>query len=256
LKGLPGLDLVQRITVEDLMRRIQSTVENGDRLTISSVGFHALNMIASSPAAEEVFRSLDVVLSDGIAVIWASRALDGRLDYRNRIGGDIVAAHLYPIAAANAWGVFCLGGGSRATLSKATANLAYAHPHLKIVGALPWYAPSEAEDANVVEEINVSNAAIVLVGLGQPRQEEWIAANKNRVRAAIFVAVGGYFEHVARQAGCYPAWAYQWHLNWAYRLLREPRRLWKRYTFGGLTFAAHVVRAKLESALRSDKVDT
>ncbi|OFV91985.1 MAG: hypothetical protein A3H95_16115 [Acidobacteria bacterium RIFCSPLOWO2_02_FULL_64_15] len=233
------------MTVEELMDRIESCVEQAGKLTITSVGFHSSNAMASNKTVEGIFRSFDVVLADGVAMIWASRVLGRPLGYQHRIGGDIVASHLYPIAASHGWGIFCLGGGNSGTVCRAAANLTQAHPDLKIVGTHPWYAVSDSEDTKMADTINRSGATIVLVGMGQPRQEAWIAANKDRVGAAIFIAVGGYFEHVARLAECYPAWVYRWHFNWGYRLLREPRRLWKRYSFGMLKFAFLVLNEKV-----------
>jgi N-acetylglucosaminyldiphosphoundecaprenol N-acetyl-beta-D-mannosaminyltransferase len=120
-----------------------------------------------------------------------------------------------------------------------------AHSGLRIAGSRAWYGPSETTDAIVADEIRNSGAKIVLVGLGQPRQEAWIAANKDRVGAAILIAVGGYFEHAARSADCYPGWVYRWHLNWAYRLFKEPGRLWKRYLFGMTRFAFEVLKCRI-----------
>lgn len=249
--GLSALALVQKVTVDQLVDRIQQCIANASKLTISSVGFHAANTIAARPATERVFRALDIVLADGIAMIWASRILDRPLEYEHRIGGDILAARLYPVAARHGWGIFCLGGGTLETVSEAAGKLRAAYPDLRVAGAHPWYPSSEAEDSRVVDLINRSGATIVLVGMGQPRQEEWIVANRDRASAAVFIAVGGYFEHVVRNVDCYPAWVYRWHFNWGYRLLREPRRLWKRYSFGMLRFAGHVLSERVRAGRRT-----
>jgi N-acetylglucosaminyldiphosphoundecaprenol N-acetyl-beta-D-mannosaminyltransferase len=151
---------------------------------------------------------------------------------------------LYSEAIRQRWGIYCLGGAS-GTASSAAGKLTSAYPGLKIVGTHHGYFSSEEEQQEVIDDINQTKAVIVLVGMGQPRQEEWIVASKGRIRATILVAVGGYFEHVLKRVDCYPAWVYKWRLNWAYRLLREPKRLWKRYTLGILTFGMRVLWAKV-----------
>ena len=114
------------------------------------------------------------------------------------------------------------------------------------MGTHHGYLSSEEENDAVIAEIKRSQATIVLVGMSQPLQEEWIVANRRRVRAAVVIAVGAYFDHLTRCADCYPAWVYTCRLNWAYRLMIEPRRLWKRYTIGVLQFCWRQGRRKLQ----------
>ena len=249
LKGsqfeLLGLDLVQKWRVEDLVIKIKSCVMQRCKLTISCIGFHVSNTMARDPNVKETFKALDIVLADGVAIVWASRILGRALTIENRIGGDITVSLVYREAVTNGWGIYFLGGGTLDTAQRAAVRLMDAHPGLKIVGTHPGYLSSDAQKHAVVEDINRSGAVIVLVGMGQPRQEGWIVANQDRISALIFIAVGGYFDHVLKCVDCYPSWVYKCRLNWAYRVLREPRRLWKRYTLGFLTFFLRVLWGRI-----------
>jgi N-acetylglucosaminyldiphosphoundecaprenol N-acetyl-beta-D-mannosaminyltransferase len=103
----------------------------------------------------------------------------------------------------------------------------------------------------LVAEINASGADIVMVGMGVPIQEKWVAKYASQVTAPVLITVGGYFDHVLRRVDCYPAWVHRHKLNWLYRLVKEPRRLWRRYLLGGLEFGFLVARLKWQSLNRN-----
>lgn len=225
------------------MDEIRGHVAQRRLLTVSGFGFNTVNIIRSSKSVEEKFKLLDILVPEGMSIIRTSWLFGGPLDYENRITVDVLAPFLYSEAIQHGWGIYLLGGVP-GVASCAAGKLRNAFPGLDIVGTHHGYLTSEGEKQAVIESINRSRAVIVLVGMGQPSQEEWIIANKDRVRASVLVGVGGYMDHVIRRIDCYPKWIYKWRLNWAYRLWTEPRRLWKRYTLGLLMFCARVFLAR------------
>jgi N-acetylglucosaminyldiphosphoundecaprenol N-acetyl-beta-D-mannosaminyltransferase len=119
-------------------------------------------------------------------------------------------------------------------------------PSLAIVGMLspPYRQQTEEEDQRTIDAINDSGAAIVLIGLGCPKQEIWMAQHRGRIHA-VMIGVGLAFDQHARTKKRAPAWMQDNGLEWLYRLTQEPRRLWRRYLITNTIFIARVVRALL-----------
>ena len=224
---------------------IESCVEKQFQLTVSFYGFNTANIIGARKDNEDVFRSIGVLLADGIAIEWTSWLFGPRLDVNHRISGDLLCPFLFRRAIQYGWRTYLLGG-SPGIADRAADILRKKYPGLIIVGTHHGYLDSEVEKQSVVDEVNRSRASIVLVGMGQPLQENWIVSYKECIHAPVIMAVGGYCDHLTRRIDCYPGWVYRWRLNWAYRLITEPRRLWKKYTFGIMEFCARVLLAKLK----------
>jgi N-acetylglucosaminyldiphosphoundecaprenol N-acetyl-beta-D-mannosaminyltransferase len=234
-----------RITVAGLIEETRTALDRRQAVTASYYGFHTANLIAANPATEVTFSELDIVMADGIAVLWTSRFFGRPLDISNRINGDISGPFLCAEAVKAGWSIYLLGGAP-GVASAAARRLEAAFPGLRIAGTHHGYLSSDEENDALVAAINRSSATIVLIGMGQPTQEEWIVANRKRVQAALLLGVGAYLDHLVRRVDCYPAWVYAARLNWAYRLVMEPRRLWKRYTVGVPRFCWRLGRTKLQ----------
>ena len=106
----------------------------------------------------------------------------------------------------------------------------------------PYRTLTPEEDEEIVAKINASGADIVWVGLSTPKQERWMAAHRERLHAPVLIGVGAAFDIHAGRLPQAPLWAQRNGLEWAYRLYREPRRLWRRYLRNNPRFAAAIVR--------------
>ena len=121
-------------------------------------------------------------------------------------------------------------GSSEETLALLKEKLAEKYPHLQIAGMVspPFRELSEAEDKEMVDQINASGADIIWVGLGAPKQEKWMYAHKNHVNG-VMIGVGAGFDYHAGNIKRAPGWMQKLSLEWLYRLLQDPKRLFKRY---------------------------
>ena len=230
---------LHRLTQNELISEVRASVVQKRQLTFSYYGFHTANIITSNRAAKELFDSLGILMPDGIAILYTTWLFGVPMATKNRGNGDIIAPYLFPEAVRQGWKIYLLGGAP-GIASEAAEKLQLAFSGLQIVGTHHGYLSSEAMNQAVVNDINQSGATIVIVGMGQPLQEQWIVSRKARVHAPVLLAVGGFFDHLCRRVDCYPAWVYRSKLNWAYRLFTEPGRLWKRYTLGALRFGMHL----------------
>ncbi|MCB0306784.1 MAG: WecB/TagA/CpsF family glycosyltransferase [Calditrichaeota bacterium] len=124
-----------------------------------------------------------------------------------------------------------LFGSSPETLARLQAVCRERFPQSEVVGAIsPPFRPLSAEEnREYLAQINASGADIVWVGLGAPRQEEWMAANYRQLNRGLMIGIGAGFDYLAGNTRHAPAWMKKYALEWLYRLIQEPRRLWKRY---------------------------
>ena len=148
---------------------------------------------------------------------------------RRVYGPDLMLA-LCERAAARGWTSFFYGGRDGVPETLAT-RLTARFPGLRVAGTwLPPFRPlSEAEDRDLVERIDAAAPDLLWVGLSTPKQERWMAAHAGRVQAPVLLGVGAAFDIHAGTLAQAPRWMQRHGLEWAYRLFREPRRLWRRY---------------------------
>lgn len=228
-----------RLDERDLVDRMNNAIRSGNKLTVTYYGFHTANCLRANPESRVAFDSFSIVAPDGIAVIYASPLFGAALDMSNRMAGDYRVPALLRVAADNGWRVFLLGG-TVDVIRTASERVRERFPELGLVGTHHGYFRDE-DSRPIIDQINASGADMLIVGMGQPKQEEWIARHAEEIAAPVIWAVGGYFDHLARRADCYPPLVTRLRLNWAYRLLTEPRRLWKRYMFGFPIYLAQLV---------------
>ncbi len=234
---------ISRLKVPEFVARIRTSIEQGTVLTATYVHFQSINLICSSISIRDTFAALDVVAPDGSALLWSSGLFGPRLRRENILVCEYTMPLLLAEAARRQWSFFLLGGDADVA-TRAAARLREAEPALNVVGTHHGHLASETEWQAVIEEIQRVKPTILLVGMGQPKQEEWIVRNAPLVGAHVIIGVGGYLDKLSRRLAAYPAWVYRTNLFWLYRLIREPGRVWRRYTWGFLVFGMHVWRAK------------
>lgn len=241
------LDLVP---LDQLTDKLFQAVRRRRRLTMSYVNFHSANLLTRNPCFSTALEGFDFVQPDGAAVALALRVL-GVTDVRNCVHRQIETwgPVLYLLASENGASVFLLGGGP-CVAERAAERLMTKYPGLRIVGTCDGHRDPSEDDA-VVSAINSSSAVVLLVGMGQPKQEVWIQKHQQRLKPTVIVAVGGYLDKVSSHANAYPSFVFRWRLFWLHRLLKEPRRLWKRYTAGLASFVWRVLRARVAASNRS-----
>lgn len=174
----------------------------------------------------EVINGADMATPDGAPVAWMLRRQG--FAGQPRINGPDLMWALAGRCAAQGVPVYCYGSTPH-TLDLLQQRLRAAFPALVLhAESPPFRALTEQEDADAVARINATGAGVVLVGLGCPKQERWMAQHRGRVQA-VMVGVGAAFDFHAGTVRRAPAWMQAHGLEWLHRLASEPRRLWKRY---------------------------
>jgi N-acetylglucosaminyldiphosphoundecaprenol N-acetyl-beta-D-mannosaminyltransferase len=197
------------------------------------------------PVFLEQLNNASLVVADGKPIAVASNILYGKK--QERISGmDFMPRILEEINAAK--GTIFLYGSSNHVLEALEKKLAIIYPAVKIGGAIspPFRALEPSEQEAYIKQINDSGANLVFVALGCPKQEKWMASNYKKINATL-LGVGGAFPVVAGIHKRSPGWMQRWGLEWLYRLIQEPRRMFKRYLYTNSYFLYLLVKEKIKT---------
>lgn len=214
--------------------RIQGWAEQRDSRYVCICNVHSVVTARQDIFFKRILSSADMATADGAPVAWMLRYLG--FPRQQRINGPDLMWR-YCEQAAKLGEPIYLYGGSPETLSALQIRLVNAFPNLKIAGAVspPFRALTDEEDEAEVARINASGARTVWISLGCPKQEKWMASHKGRVNA-VMVGVGAAFDYHAGTTARAPLWMQENGLEWLYRLIKEPRRLWRRYVVTNTLF--------------------
>lgn len=206
------------------------------------------------PELMHLYGEADLVVADGTPLIWVSRLL--RTPLPERVPGSDLFPALCERAAENDLSVY-LFGGDLGTAQRAAETLQTRHPRLRVVGT---YCPrfgfenDRDECARIVELIRRTEPDILFVGLGSPKQEQWISSNRTAYRAKLSIGVGISFSFVCGDVVRAPRWMQRAGLEWLHRLCQEPGRLWKRYLVDDLALIPLVLRSLRKRRIPRGKV--
>ena len=210
--------------------------------SIAFLNAHCVNVAYRAPEYRAAMETMDLVFADGIGVRLAARAAG--IELQDNVNGTDLFPVLCREAAKTATGLFLLG--AREGIAKtAGERMRNATPGLVISGTHHGYISDADTDAHAIAEINASGAGIVLVALGVPTQELWIARNRHRLTAPAVIGVGGLFDYYSGRIARAPVPLRKAGLEWAWRLAQEPRRLARRYLVGNAEFMLRLAWLRL-----------
>ncbi len=211
---------INTYSMPETVEKIRLAVEGRAKLRIVTANPEMIYASGSNQRLKNLINSADVVTADGIGVVWAARRLGTPV--QERVTGIDLLQALFPVAHAQKWRVFFLGG-KPGIAQRAGSHVAQKYPGI-IWGESNGYF-SLAEESQVIEKIHNFQPDILFVGLGAPRQEYWIAEHSEL--ATVCMGVGGSFDALAGNVVRAPKRVQEFQLEWLYRLWKEPWR-WKR----------------------------
>ena len=220
---------VSAVDYDGTIQWMEGTVAARGRGYVCVAATHTVMVAQEDAATMDAVLGADLVVPDGQPLVWALRALGHRLPGRV-YGPDLMLRHCAR-AARDGTRVFLYGGRNQGALVQLTLNLRRRFPGLRVVGGIspPFRDLDDAELDELAAQINRSGAEVVWVGIGVPKQEKWMAAMRDRLHAPVLVGVGAAFDFHAGLVPQAPSWMQSAGLEWAFRLVQEPRRLWRRY---------------------------
>lgn len=191
----------------------------------------------------DIYKTASLVLCDGMPVIWLSKLFKTGTSLNCRVTGVDLVSELCKVSQSTGSRIFMLGGSPRSA-ERTRDAMRQRYPGCAICGV---YCPDEAafytqvEQVSIREQIQAARPHFLLVGLGAPKQEQWIASNMHHLGVPVSIGVGGAFEicgGVVRRA---PKVVQNLGCEWLFRLVQEPRRLWKRYIQVDLPFLVQLI---------------
>lgn len=231
---------VDATSYNDACERIQHWIETQTWGYVVAANVHVVMTAYWDKSYATILHQASLVTPDGMPLVWALRLLG--ISKQTRVYGPDLMGYWCQRSGQLGFPLYLYGGTSE-MLKILQTTLPEQFPGLRIVGtnAPPFRSLSLVEEARDVEEINASGAKVVLVALGCPKQEFWMARQRKSLKA-IAIGVGAAFSFYSNTVSQAPRWVMALGLEWLYRLTQEPRRLWQRYLINNPTFIILFVR--------------
>jgi len=226
------------LTMNDALSYVTIAARRRSMWTLSFINADCLNISFRDPEYMKILTNADAVFPDGIGIHLASRLL--RVGLKENTNGTDFFPRLCREAAKHRLRIYLLGGAEG--VAEAAANsMRKIVPNVEIVGTHHGYLNEDLE-TKVIAEINSLKTDILMVGMGVPFQEKWIARTRARINAGVAMGVGGLFDFYSGKNARAPIWMREVGLEWIYRISQEPSRMWKRYVVGNPLFLYRVLR--------------
>ena len=229
---------VAPLTMDQVLDRVSETIAKRQRLQIGVVNAAKVVNMRRDPALREDVLSSDLILADGIAVVWAGRVLGQRLP--ERVAGIDLMHGMLRRGSAAGWRFYCLGA-TREVLEKVVARIGQDYPGAVVAGFHDGYF-KDADEERVASDIAAARADVLLVAMTSPKKEKFLARWSETLGIPVCHGVGGSFDVMAGKVDRAPETWQRLGLEWLYRVKQEPGRLWRRYLVTNTLFCGMLAR--------------
>lgn len=228
-------------------KRELSSLPDG-KLLINTINAHSYNTALKDSLFAEALTKGDVLIPDGASVVMACRWLKAKSQPTERIAGWDLFVH--EMDRLNRKGGTCFFmGSSEKVLELIRKRAAVDYPNIKVETYSPPYKPefSEEDNKGIIEAINKANPDLLWIGMTAPKQEKWTYTHWKELDIHCHVGnIGAVFDFFAGTVERAPLWWQEHSLEWLYRLLKEPKRMWRRYIIGNTLFLKNVIKEMME----------
>lgn len=245
LRPVPAIQVlgvkVHMVQMSDTLKLMDHWIQERERCRyIVATGMHGVMEARRDPDFKTIVNSADLFVPDGISLVWVARCRGFPL--KKRVCGSDLMWDFFSLAEEKGYRVFFYGD-TEETLQQLSLRLRERFPRLQIAGVRspPFRPLTLEEDEQEVRLIKESGADVVWVGLGLPKQERWMFQHRDALRVPVVVGVGAAFKFLSGQIARAPAWVGDHGLEWLWRLLHEPGRVWRRVLIDGPRFACLAV---------------
>ncbi|MDT8301032.1 MAG: WecB/TagA/CpsF family glycosyltransferase [Sedimentisphaerales bacterium] len=237
---------IDNITLDEAVSTIGKWIDSHDtpRYVVTPNVDHVVRLPHNNEF-RNIYQNADLVLADGMPLLWAAKFLGTPL--LEKVSGSDLFVKFCETAARKKYRLFFLGGNP-GDAQKAKEVLVRQNPGLLVVGVycpLFGFEKDEQEGKKIVDLIKAANPDILFVGLGSPKQEQWIYEHYQKIKVPVSIGIGISFSFAAGTIKRAPVWMQKAGLEWFWRTMMEPRRLWKRYFVDDMKFFGLVLKQKL-----------
>lgn len=218
-----------------------------DKILINTVNAHSFNTAQNDPLFAEALTNGDVLIPDGVSIVKACKWVKAKSQPSERIAGwDLF---IYEMNKLNERGGKCFFmGSSERVLELVKKRVMTDYPNIIVEAYSPPYKSdfSEKENQAIINAINEANPDLLWIGMTAPKQEKWAYTHWNELNIHCHVGtIGAVFDFFAGTVERAPVWWQKHGLEWAYRLLKEPKRMWRRYIIGNSLFLGNIWKEKI-----------
>ncbi len=224
------------------------------KLLINTINAHSYNTARKDELFAEALTNGDVLIPDGVSIVKACRWIKAKSLPKERIAGwDLFEFEMNKLEECgrtlrSPQRTVMFMGSSQKVLDLIVKRAAEVYPHLKIVTYSPPYKPEFSEEDNkaIIEAINAADPDLLWIGMTAPKQEKWTYSHWNELNIHCHVGtIGAVFDFFAGTVERAPIWWQRHGLEWLYRLLKEPKRMWRRYIIGNTLFLWNMLKEKM-----------
>jgi N-acetylglucosaminyldiphosphoundecaprenol N-acetyl-beta-D-mannosaminyltransferase len=212
--------MIDVVTMEEAVRTVEELIDQKKTNLVVTPNAEIIMMAQQDRQLAEIINNADLVVPDGAGVVWAARYNGDPMP--ERVAGYDLVQNLLVKAWTQKYRIYMLGGAP-GIVEKAKSVAEERHPGLQIVGTRHGFF-SENDEEEIINNIKSSRPDILLVALGVPRQEKWLAKHMETLQVPVSIGVGGTFDVMAGAVTRAPLWMQNAKLEWFYRLLSEPKR--------------------------------
>lgn len=239
---------INPLSGDEVVATVANAVAGRQRLIMANINFHAMALAFESEAMNGLLNQPDtLVMIDSMPLLFLANLRGHGLSRRKRTTSLEFYDAMFSLGARKGWR-FAYVGATQDTLVRGLAVLRQRHPGLSIDGRNGYFDMRDWSSGSVqneiVEWLARESHDIVIVGMGMPRQEEWIASIQHRVSSRVFLPTGAYLDYQIGVQKLAPRWLGQIGLEWAFRLAMSPRRLSYRYLIEPLLLARRIVASR------------
>lgn len=211
---------------------------------ITTINAHSYNTLYRDADFKEAIKSSDILLPDGVSIVWASRVLKG--EKINKIAGEDIFLHEMKRINDINGSCFFLGSTDR-NLNLIKERAKHDYPNIRVHTYSPPYKSTFSNEDNeiMIDKVNDVKPDVLFIGMTAPKQEKWAFSHFNKLEAGHICCIGAVFDFYAGTITRAPKWMINIGLEWLYRLLKEPKRMWKRYIIGNFIFVIRIINRKI-----------
>jgi N-acetylglucosaminyldiphosphoundecaprenol N-acetyl-beta-D-mannosaminyltransferase len=219
---------IDNLSMDEVMQILEDHIAEGGFHQVATANVDFLIKSIHDDELRETLCRCDLVLPDGMPLVWASRLMGSAL--KERVAGADLVPRLVSLAAARGYRVFLLGAED-ASSARAAVWMESQYPGVRIVGRYsPEFKPLDQMDhEDILCRIEAAQPDILLVAFGNPKQEKWLAMHRHRLNVPLCIGIGASLDFLSGKVTRAPQWMQSWGLEWAYRMCQEPTRLANRY---------------------------
>lgn len=214
------------------------------KLLINTVNAHSFNTAKKDQLFADALTNGDVLIPDGVSIVKACKWIEAKSQPKERIAGwDLFFFEMSKLEKKG--GTVMFMGSSQKVLDLIVKRAAVDYPHLKVVTYSPPYKPEFSDEDNkaIIDAINAANPDLLWIGMTAPKQEKWTYSHWNELNIHCHVGtIGAVFDFFAGTVERAPIWWQKVGLEWLYRLMKEPKRMWRRYIIGNSLFLWNMVK--------------